>query len=104
MVAAGYQSAVGTGIDDIGILWARGDPPGFASTNVIPIRPIDGEIGRPAVDPHRAVVLLRPIDVVREIVVCDDAIELGGRLGFLAPGPATVQGNFGSAVVAQDHP
>ena len=56
-------------------------------------------------DANGAVILLRAVGVIREIVVQRDAIELRGGLLILSrPGSPAVGADVGAAVVAFDHP
>src|SRR6185369_8414510 len=64
----------------------------------------DAGAGGPAGGADGAVVLLGAVDVVGEILIERHAVELGGGLVHdSGPGPATIVGDVGAAVVAFDH-
>ena len=69
VVLAGDQVAVGSGIDDFGILGIGGDPTAFAAAYVVPILVGDTAGGGAAGDANGGIVLLRAVDVIREILI-----------------------------------
>ncbi len=80
MVLARDQAVVGAGVDDLRIARVGRDPAALAAAHVVPVLLGDAAAGGAAGDAHGGVVLLRAVDVVREIVVERHAVELRGGL------------------------
>ncbi len=75
----------------------------LAARDVVEVLPAD-PAGRGARDADRRVVLLAAVDVVRELVVGDHAVELRRRLVLLRrPARAAVEADVRAAVVRVDH-
>src|SRR5262245_59444679 len=99
MVLPRDQAVVRARVDGLRIARIGRDPAALAAADVVPVLLGDAEAGRAAGGPHGAVVLLRAVHVVREIVVESHAVELRGRLVHHArPGASTVVGNGRAAV------
>src|SRR5205085_6898016 len=69
MVIARYQSTVRACEDNLRIFRIRRNPAGFASAHIEPILTTDASVIRSARNPNGRVVLLRAVDVIREIVI-----------------------------------
>src|SRR5215471_15435582 len=104
MVMPRDEPEVVSRVNDLRIFGIRRDPPRLATSDGVPVRYADTEIGRAARDSDRRVVLLRAVQPIREPVVGRDAIELSRRLIVLrGPGPTAVERDRRAAVVAEDH-
>ncbi len=105
VVVARDLAAVLAGVDDVGVLRIDGHPAAFPAAGRVPVLRVDRVAGDRARNADVAVVLLRAIDPVRELIVRRDPIELRRRLIVLRrPGLSAVERDGGAAVVAQDHP
>src|SRR5205085_10156508 len=97
------EIAVAPRVHNIGIVGARGDPAGLATTRLLPIADIYGTATLAAWPAECGVVLLRAADVIREMIGRDDVIHLRRRVVLLRPRLATVDRDLAAAVIRFDH-
>ncbi len=104
MVVAREQTIVRAGVNDVGILGIGRQPAALAAADVVPIAHADAALIAASCDADGAVILLRAVSVIREIVVQRDSVELRSWLLILrGPGAAAVGAHVGAAVVRFDH-
>ncbi len=97
--------ADGAAHDDVRIAGLHRDVAALAAAGLHPLRRRDGAAMRVARHPHRPVVLLRAVDVVRLLVVRAHVVELRGRLVVdRRPRLPAVEAHARAAVVGLDHP
>ncbi len=95
---------VASSIDHIGVIGVKSEICAFTACHRIPVLPVDTLVAGTADDGNGRVVLLPPIDIIREPVVRNDPVKLGRRLVFLGtPGLTAVSGDIGPAVIGIDH-
>ena len=98
------EVTVGAGVDDFGVARIGCDPAALAAAHVIPVAVRDGAGGGAGRDANGAVVLLRAVGVIGEVLVERDAIELRGGLVLDGrPRFAAILGDGRAAVVGLDH-
>ena len=96
---------VATAVRDVVVARVNGDVGIFAAGHRPPVALRDRPIVGPAGDRHRAVVLLRTVQPVRELAVREHMIELRRRLVVdAAPRGAPVETHRAAAVVGIDQP
>ena len=92
-------------IDDVGIRRIRRNVAALAGACGMPVAESDSAVIAAAENKDAAAILLRAINVVREIIVNRHVIEL--RRGLViptAPGMARVHADAGALVAAKNHP
>ena len=76
----------------------------FAAGGGLPVALANGAAAAAVQNPHRGVVLLRPVDAVGEVRVGDDAVELAGGLVVVGrPVQAPIGADLGAAVIGDNH-
>ncbi len=105
MVVAVDDAAVATRVRDLRMVRVQRDRPGLAATHVHPVLlRVEGVARHPRRDRDGRVVLLCPVQPVREGVVDHHVVELGRRLVVVArPRRAAVDGDLRAPVVRDDH-
>src|SRR5262245_45530244 len=91
-------------VNDVGIGWIRRDVATLSGAGRVPVTEGDGAIIAAADDEDAAAILLRAVDVIRELVVHGDVIELRRRLVVpAAPAAAAVYAYACPLIAAEDH-
>src|ERR1700730_17980131 len=94
-----------TAINSVGITGIRRDIAAFTCSSRMPVAESDCSVIAPAQNKNASAILLRTVNVIREIVVDGHVIELSCRLVVpTAPGVACVHTNAGALVAAKNHP
>src|SRR3989442_1191199 len=104
LVETGNQALVVAGVNNVGVGRIGRDVARFPTAHRIPVGTIDGAVVAAAGDGDGAVVLLRPVDVVRSAGIGNDVIELRRGLIVLArPSFASIQTHSDATIVGNDH-
>ena len=105
VVEAGQVAAVATAVNDVVVQRIYSDVGTLATSGRFPVALTDGAAIRAVQDPQGAVVLLRAVDAVGEMIVGRYAIKLRGRLVVVGtPVFAGVKAGLRATVVGNDHP
>src|SRR6267154_6006523 len=92
-------------INGVGITGIRCDVTALASSGGMPVAESDSSVIAAAENENAAAILLRAVNVIREVVVNRNVIELRGRLVIpAAPGAAGVHAYAGALIAAKNHP
>src|SRR5271166_6588737 len=98
------QAVIGACVNDLGVFGIRRNPAALAAAYVIPVALGDRSIVRSCGRAHGAVVLLRAVGVIGEVVIQRHAVKLRGRLiAFRRPRLAAIGAYIRATVVALDH-
>ena len=98
------RTANSPGVDNIGVLGMHGNVAALRTPYGIAVAPENGPLVGTAGDADGAIVLLRAIDPIGELVVSGDMIKL--RRGLVVnrrPCGSAVEGHTGATVIALDH-
>ena len=104
VVHAGEVAVVATAVHYLRVQRVDGQVGAFAAGGGLPVARADGAAAATVQNPHRGVVLLRPVDAVGKVRIRHHAVELAGGLVVVGgPVQAAVGADLGAAVVGNNH-